>query len=304
MRECFFINAFAGQRVVYIRQSNNLGGNRDFIPFEAVRITAPVVAFVVPAANLISRFNERLILVHRQPFQHIRADTGMALHDGEFLIGQLARLVEDGLVNRNLADIVQRGRRRDHGNITPGQRIAVGPLHQVGQQQLGKRVHMAHVLAALTVAEFNNMAEDINHQVALLLVFVNLVGHHADQLLLLGIQQDSIDHAPMDDQRVKGAADEIADPQLVSALDKGRTAFRRNHNDRDVLDPPVLVHHIEHPKTVHHRHDHIQQDQRDLHTIFLDIGDTFHAVFRLNNVILPAEDIGQDCAVHLRIIDN
>ena len=45
-------------------------------------------------------------------FDHLRADQGVRFHDLEFFLGQLAGLVQDLLIDTDLADVVQgRGQR-------------------------------------------------------------------------------------------------------------------------------------------------------------------------------------------------
>ena len=155
------------------------------------------------------------------------------------------------------------------------------------------------MLAALAVAEFHNMAEDVDHKGALPLPLVDLVGHHAHQLFLLGVQQGGVDHPPVDDQGVERPGDKIGDAQVVSPLDMGGGGFGGNHDDGNILNGVIPVHDGEHLEAVHLRHDDVQQDQVDLRAVLLDGADGFQAVFRLQDLILVSQHVCQDGTVHL-----
>ena len=148
------------------------------------------------------------------------------------------------------------------------------------------------------------MAEYVDHQVAAPFLLIDLLRHQGHQLLLLGVQQDGVHHPPVDDQRVKGPADEVGDPQVEGPLHVGGAALRRDHDHRDVLNPAVFVHHVQHAEAVQPRHDNIQQHQRDLTAPRLQHGNALTAVFRLQDLILIPQHIRQDGTVHLRVVHN
>lgn len=50
--ERWLIDAFAGERVVDVCERDHLCRDGDLVSFEAIRIAASVIAFVVPARNL------------------------------------------------------------------------------------------------------------------------------------------------------------------------------------------------------------------------------------------------------------
>ena len=64
-----------------------------------------------------------------QMFDHLRADQGVRFHDLEFFLGQLAGLVQDLLIDTDLADVMESGGIRDEGFILPGEMVAAGALH-------------------------------------------------------------------------------------------------------------------------------------------------------------------------------
>ena len=136
MRIGLFVAAFAGQRVVYVREGDDLRCNRNLVADKAVRVATPVVTLVVPAADLIGDLNQRLILHHRKGLQDGSADSGMRLDDLEFLRRQFAGLVEDGIRNADFADVVQGGSGADERDIILRQGVAIRLARKLAQQKL------------------------------------------------------------------------------------------------------------------------------------------------------------------------
>ena len=155
------------------------------------------------------------------------------------------------------------------------------------------------MLPALAVAEFHNMAEDVDHQIALLLFFVDLLRHQTHQLFLLGIEQGGVDDAAVDHQGVEGAADKVGSPQVIGPLHMGGGALGGDHDDRDVLNPVLPVHQREDLEAVHLWHHNVQEDQGNGRPIFLERLHGLHAVLRLQDFVLIPQHIRQDGAVHL-----
>ena len=285
------VAAHACQRVVHIGNRNDLRRDRDLLAGQAVRIAAAVVALVMPARDLIRGLEQRLLIRERQVVQDIRADRRVRLHDLKLFLCQLAGLVDDLIRNTDLADIVQRGRTRDQLNVLLRQRIAVGLLHQTAQQHLGDGADVQHMRAALAVAELDNMAEDIDHQVADLFFFVNLLGGKPHQPLLLGGQYQRVDHAAAHDHAVERAADIVGNAEVVRTLDVLDAVLRRDHHHRDILDLAVVVHRGQYVKAVHLRHDHIQQDKVDIGVRPQQL-DRACSVFRLDKIVFVTQNIG------------
>ena len=236
--------------------------------------------------------------------QHLGPGHGVGLHDGEFLVREAAGLVENFFINRDLPDVMEGGGRADHGDVRGGELVAVRLLDQVVQHQLRQRTDIEDVEAALAVAEFHDVAENINEQAAALLILINLVRHHVGQALLLGVEHDGVDHPAVDDQRVKGPGDKIGDAQLIGPLDVAGAGLGGNHDDGDVLDPAVLAHDVQHAEAVHLGHDDVQQNQGNLASPLLEQAHALEAVLRFDDFVFVVQHIGQDGAVQLRVIHN
>ena len=228
----------------------------------------------------------------------------MLLHDGELLLGKPAGLVEDFPGNGDLAHIMQGGGDADQVDVHRRELVAVGFQHQAPEEQLRQHPDMDNVLAALAVAELDDVAEDVDHQGVLPLFFIDLVGDHAHQLFLLGVEQGGVDHPAVDQQGVEGAGDEVGDAQVVGPLDMGGRGLGGDHDDRDILNPVVPVHDGQHLKAVHLRHDDVQQKQVDLHVVLLNRAYRLQAVFGFQDLVFLPQHVRQDGAVHLRIVRN
>ena len=92
--------------------------------------------------------------------QHVRAHNGVGFHKIELLRGKPPGLVQDLIVYRNLSDVVQRRCHDDQLLRFGRQVIPVGFLRQPLQKALGQRADVQHVLAALAVAELDDLAQD------------------------------------------------------------------------------------------------------------------------------------------------
>lgn len=72
------------------------------------------------------------------------------------------------------------------------QTVYIGLFGQLAQQHFGHGLHLKHMLCALTVAELDNMTEDANHDMAVFLVPIDLVGDHVHQPLLVGVERERV----------------------------------------------------------------------------------------------------------------
>ena len=113
MRVSVLVYPLAGQCIVYIRQRYHLGRNGDLVSHQPVRVALAIVPFMVPAADLVSNLDQRLVTIQIQVIQHLCTDQGVGFHNVKFFFGQAARLVQDLIVNGNFANVVQRGSRVD-----------------------------------------------------------------------------------------------------------------------------------------------------------------------------------------------
>ena len=82
-----------------------------------------------------------------------------------------------------------------------------------------------------------------------------------------------------------------------------RRGVRRDHDDRYVVQQLPVLHLLQYPDPVHARHDHIQQHQRDVCSIFFQL---FHALRAVRGLCqlkriaqhLPQNGAVQRCVVH------
>ena len=85
MRVCRLVAALAGERVIDVRDRDYLGGYRNPVAGQTVRISASVKALMVPARNLIRVADERLILADRYGIEYVRTLKGVGLYYFKFL---------------------------------------------------------------------------------------------------------------------------------------------------------------------------------------------------------------------------
>ena len=294
----FFVAALAGQGVVDIGQRHGLGTDGDVVALQPVGVAAAVVALVVPVADLTRGFDQRRVLLERQLVQNLITDGGVGLHDLELFLRELAGLVQDGFGDVDLADVVQGGRHGDEADLRLGQRVLVGHRDELAQDHLGEGADVQHVHAALAIAELDNMAEDGNHQRVGFFVFVDLVGHQLHQALLLAVQHQGVDHTAAHHRHIKGAADIVGRAQIVGALYERGGVFGRDHDDRQFVDPVILIHGSQHIEAVFYRHHDVQQQQINA-AVFLDHFDGLLSVFCFQDLVFLAQHFGKDGAVHL-----
>ena len=109
MRDGVLVHAHARERIVYVGHRDHLRGNGDVVALEAVGIALAVPTLVVPARDLVCVLQQGIAgMLTAQLKQHICAEGGVGLHDLELLGRQASGLVENSIVDRHLADIVQR----------------------------------------------------------------------------------------------------------------------------------------------------------------------------------------------------
>ena len=299
----FFVAALTRQRVIDIGHRHDLRGNGDLLPLQPVRVAAPVIPLMVPAADGVGRFDKIALLLEGQLVQNLRTDCGVGLHRVKFFLRQLAGLVQDGLGNIDLTDVMQRGRCADQRYIGGGQFVAVGLLDQRVQQDFGCSLDVQHMQAALAVAEFHDMAQDVDHRGVAFFFFVDLLGHQPDQPLLLGIKHQGVDNAAADHGGIKRAADIVACAEVIGALHKAGRILGRDHDDGNVVDPVTFLHHGQHFKAVHLGHHDVKQQQVDI-LVRLHDRHGLQAVLRLQNFITVAQHLCQYGAVHGGIVRN
>ena len=298
------IDPLAGEGVVHVGEGDDLGGYRDLVALEAVGIAPAVVSLVVPAADVPGDLHQRLVLESGKVGDHLPAHHGVGLHDLELLVGEASGLVEDLAGDGDLADVVEGGGGGDEPHVRPGEGVAVGHGDEAVEEKVRQGPDVSHMLSALPVAEFHDMAEDINHEGALPLLLDDLLGNKPLELFLLGVEQYGIDHPAVDHPLVEGAVDKVGASQVVGPLHMGGGCLGGNHDDRNILDPAVFLHSAEYIKAVHMGHHDVQQDQVDLRAVFLQDGQGPYAVLRLQDVVLLPQHIRKHGAVDLRVVGD
>ena len=101
----FLILSVGRQRVVNIRQSHDLRGNRNLLPAQTIRISVSVPAFMMPAANLQRIAEQRLILSERHLLQNFRSGCGMGFEYGELFLRQLSGCIQNAVRKADFSDI-------------------------------------------------------------------------------------------------------------------------------------------------------------------------------------------------------
>ena len=190
----------------------------------------------------------------------------------------------------------------DQGDVRRGQRVAVGHLYQVLEQQLRQGADMEHMEAALAVAELHNMAENIHHQAALLLLLIDLLHDKINELLLLAVEKDGVYHTAVDHPRIEGAADKVGGPQVIGPLHMGGGALRGDHHHGHIVNPTAFLHDLQHLKPVHLGHYDVKQKKRELRTVLLQRGHSGGSVLHLDDLVLLPQHLRQDCPIHLGIV--
>ena len=197
------VHPFAGQGIIHIRQSDHLSGNRDRVPYESVGIAAPVIALMMPAADLVGRLKQVIILSEGNVLQHESPGFRMRLHDFKLFLREAARLIQDLSRNGYLADVMQRGSHGNRGNVRTGQCILLCFFDQALQQHTRRRINIHDVKAALLVPELDDMGQHHDQQTRSLFILIDFALHDRAQLFLLDVEHDRIFHALLHDQEIK-----------------------------------------------------------------------------------------------------
>ncbi len=258
-RERRLIATLARERVVHVRDRDDLRGNGNVVPFQPVGIALSVITLVVPAAYFVTEPNERFVLTERNVVEHLCALDGVPLHDLELFRREFARFVQNLGRNGNLADVVQSGCVSDQTNVFARERIFVRHLDELFEQHFGDRVYVKHVHAAFAVAEFHDMGKNFDHQRIVFLFLVNLRREHIGHFALFYGQQIVARNAVFYSALVERTADVIDRAQIVRAVDVRAAGFGGDHDDGDRFDPALLIHHRKYFEPIHDRHDDIEQ---------------------------------------------
>ena len=259
----------------------------------------------MPTRNLVRIFHKRIAgVMAAQLEQHVGANRGMRLHNLEFLGREAPGLVEDRIVNRHLADIVQRRSQGDRGAflIVEGDRAAT--LDQIAKQQLGQLFDVRNVPTALAVAKLHDAGHDVDEHATVLDALVVLLGQQVRQAALFGVQADGVAYAAAHDTGVKRAVDIVRGAQLVRAQNRIIGIFARNHDDRQIIDTRSARQIGQHLKAAYARHHNVQHHERQLIAIAVDHVERYTTVVGLEDAILVLEHLAENGSVHLGVIDN
>lgn len=101
-------------------------------------------------------------------------------------------------------------------------------------------VHDMHT--TLAIAEFNDVAQDRNHQAAIALFFEDLIGDHIRKLALFSVELDGVAHPSDDNELIERSIDEIGNAKTVGALDEFRGTLGRDGDYGKELDPTIFIH--------------------------------------------------------------
>lgn len=255
------------------------------VAHQPVGIAAAVPALVVPAADLVAELLELGVAGVGEALEEFGPRQGVAFVGLELLVGQVLLLLEQPLGQRDRADVVQRRRHGDGRHVGGGEPVLVGPGHEVAQQDLGEGVYAHDVQPARAAAELRDVREDGDHEVAGLLARQDLVGHGLGERLLVGVEHDGVGDALVHHLGVEGPVDEVDGPQLVGALGVGAGGLGGDHDDGNVLDPLLVVHHGQHVEAVHAGHHDVEEHEVDVGSAFAQDGNGLLAAGGLDHLV-------------------
>ena len=230
----------------------------------------PVPALVVPAADLQRIAVQRLILAVLHLLQDLCTRGGVCLHNLKLFLRELPRFVQDFLWNRDFSDVVEGRRGHDQRDVLLTEMIGLRLLHELMQQELRDATDVPDMVAALVVSDLDDVTEDTHHQGVVLLFFCDLVRHETHEALLIHVQIQRILHAPTHDVDIERPRDVVGDAERIGVLHRLHGLLRGDHDDRNLLDPVVAVHLLEHLEAVHLRHVDVEQNQIDGHVFLQD----------------------------------
>ena len=115
-RPCLLVGALAGQGIKHIGHRHDARRQRDRLPRQPQRIAGAVKALVMAGDDVgqhvgVMNAIETKLVDHQA--DHLPPLAGVDLHDLELFRGQLARLEQNGIRHRDLADVVQLGEEVD-----------------------------------------------------------------------------------------------------------------------------------------------------------------------------------------------
>ena len=189
--EGFLVHAFGHQRIEHVSHRHDTSRERNFFALDSRRITGAVPLFVVVVRH-VNRFVQ-VVRIDRVAgiFHHLRKNFptfgGMTLHDSEFFIRQLARLVQNQVRHGNLSDIVERGSTFQFLNKIIGQDIGkLAFLLELFGQSLHIGGSFLNVITGALVARFNDFSEFHNNHFLHLANSFRLPLHSSNKVIGIG----------------------------------------------------------------------------------------------------------------------
>ena len=179
-------------------------------------------------------------------------------------------------------------------------------------------LHALYMLAALEIPALHNLRQDIRDLLIALLQHLCLSADHLVLVLqrhclgrhpLLEIvpvckQIDHIPHASKDQLVVKRLFDEIRHTVVKAPALNIHRRLPADHQHRYLLEISSPFHDLHHFKSIHDRHDQIQQHHADLTLMPREQIDPLLSVICRDDRILPLKYLCQHLAVKRHIIDN
>jgi len=181
-RDGLLVDPVGGKGVVAVRHTHGLRFQGDGVPPQSIRVSCAVPALVMRAADVVSAVQIIPVSGLFQRRQHFAALYGVILHPLVFCRGQGPGLIQNGVRNGYLSDVVHCRRAADHLDARLVQPVFRAGAGKVFQQYAGEHADALHMAAGLGAAVFYNGGKRIH---------CGFVGHPqlggllVDQLLLV-----------------------------------------------------------------------------------------------------------------------
>ena len=167
------------------------------------------------------------------------------------------------------------------------------------------------MLSRFAITEFDGGTQGFNEEIIDLIEFVrlffqcfNLFSNQLFQVGFMHEQLDNVGDTSFDDFGIERFVDDIRNPELISLKGRPVRIFGSNQYDRDLFDQFPVCHFLQDFKTIHYRHDNIEQYHHDLIDIFFKNIEGFPAVLGFQDMVDIAEKFGQNSPVQFDIINN
>ena len=284
------IDAVHGQRVVYVGETDHLGADGDIVPGQPFGIAVAVPALVVVMADVVGVAQVFLVAGAGERLQDLTAGEGMGLHDGALFRSQGSGLVEDGVGNGDLADVVEGGRA---GNDADGGLVQIvfraGAGHLI-QQDAGEAADAQNVLSGFHAAVFNDGGEGVHHDLVGVTQDVGLLIQQFLQVPFVAVQIHDGLHTALGDHGVTGLHDHVICPHAEGGSLVNAGAFAQDDQQRDFRQLPVGGHVPQQGVAALAGYAQIQQERGNAVQILLQQEHSLLAGLCLQNIIIFLKD--------------